>query len=121
MIRKLFVAIFLPAFAVAAGAKGAVASGAPAGIVDAAKADAARRSGLKGAQLQVVSAEGVTWSDGGLGCPRKGVLYTQSLVPGYRVKLRVGKEVWDYHASERGNVQLCPAGQSQEPTPGGRD
>ena len=84
-------------------------------IVQSARADAARRSGLPAAQLQVLSAAAVTWSDGGLGCPRKGMLYTQALVPGYRVKLKVGSEVWDYHAGERGGVLLCPPGQSQEP------
>ena len=95
--------------------------GAPANIIEAARADAAKRSGMAPAQLQVVAAESVTWRDGGLGCPRKDMLYTDALVPGYRVKLRVGKEVWDYHASERGAVMLCPPGQSQEPAPGGRN
>ncbi|MDB5857139.1 MAG: hypothetical protein JWQ76_828 [Ramlibacter sp.] len=95
--------------------------GAPAGIIEAARADAAKRSGLAPAQLQVVAAESVIWADGSLGCPRKGMLYTQALVPGYRVKLRVGNEVWDYHASERGGVMLCPPGQSQEPAPGSRN
>ena len=127
MIRPLILAIFLPACAAPAGPATrptpvpAAAMGAPAGIIDAARADAARRSGLAPAQLQVVAAESVTWADGSLGCPRKGMLYTQSLVPGYRVKLRVGKEVWDYHAGERGPVLLCPPGRSQEPAPGGRN
>ena len=90
-------------------------------IVQAARADAAQRSGLPAAQLQLVSAQSVTWSDGGLGCPRKGMLHTQAQVPGYRVKLKVGNEVWDYHAGERGGVLLCPPGQSQEPGPGSRN
>ncbi len=123
MIRPLLiVAIFLPACAAPAGPGGmpATAMGAPASVIEAARADAAKRSGLAPAQLQVVAAESVTWADGSLGCPRKGMLYTQALVPGYRVKLRVGKEVWDYHAGERGNVMLCPPGQAQEPAPGGR-
>ena len=90
-------------------------------VLQAARADAAQRSGLPEAQLKVVAMESVTWSDGSLGCPRKGLLYTQALVPGYRVKLQVGKDVWDYHASERGGVVLCPAGQSQQPGPGSRN
>jgi hypothetical protein len=90
-------------------------------IVQAARADAARRSGLAPAQLQLVSAESVTWADGSLGCPKPDMLYTQALVPGYRVQLRVGNQVWDYHASERGGVVLCPPGQAQQPGPGGRD
>jgi hypothetical protein len=90
-------------------------------IVHAARADAAQRSGLPAGQLQLVSAQSVTWSDGSLGCPRKGMLYTQALVPGYRVQLRVGNDLWDYHAGERGGLVLCPPGQSQPPRPGGRD
>ena len=90
-------------------------------VVEAARADAARRSGLPAAQLQVVTLESVTWRDGSLGCPRPDMAYTQALVPGYRVRLQVGSEVWDYHASERGAVALCPAGRSQEPGPSGRD
>jgi hypothetical protein len=90
-------------------------------ILQAARADAAQRSGLPQAQLQLVSMESVTWADGSLGCPRPGMLYTQALVPGYRVKLQVGREVWDYHASERGGVVLCPPGQAQAPGPGSRN
>jgi hypothetical protein len=90
-------------------------------VLQAARADAAQRSGLPQAQLQLVSMESVTWADGSLGCPRPGMLYTQALVPGYRVKLQVGREVWDYHASERGGVVLCPPGQAQAPGPGSRN
>ena len=114
----LVVAVLLPACA----AQPDPVTGPPiARIIEAARADAAQRSGLPAAQLAVVSAQSVTWSDGGLGCPRKGIQYTQALVPGYRVKLQVGGEVWDYHAGERGGVLLCPPGQSQEPGPGRRN
>lgn len=117
MIKLVILAIFLPACAVPAGpaTAPAAAMGAPAGIIEAARADAARRSGLALATLQVVAAQSVTWPDASLGCPRKGLLYPQALVPGYQVKLKVGDQVWDYHASERGAVMLCLPGQSQEP------
>lgn len=115
-IRALLsVAIFLPACAAQPGAE--VSTSPIDRIVQAARADAAQRSGLLPAQMQLVTAESVTWSDGGLGCPRKGLLYTQALVPGYRVKLKVGNEVWHYHAGERGGLLLCPPGQAQEPRP----
>ena len=89
-------------------------------VVLAARADAAKRSGLALAQLQVLEAGSVTWPDSSLGCPRPGMLYTEALVAGYRVKLRVGGEVWDYHAAERGGLILCPPEQSQEPAPDSR-
>ncbi len=87
-------------------------------VVQAARADAARRSALSPEVFETVSAESVTWSDGSLGCAQPDRLYTQALVPGYRVRLRGPAGVLDYHASQRGALVLCPPGQSAEPLPG---
>ncbi len=116
----LIVAILVPA---CASQPVTIAGGLPVDrVVQAARADAAKHSGLALAQLQLVSAESVTWRNGSLGCPRPGMLYTEALVPGYRVRLNVGGKVWDYHASERGGgLVLCPPGQSQEPEPDSRN
>lgn len=84
----------------------------------AAIADAARRSGLAVASLKLLSAERVTWSDGSLGCPQPGMLYTQALVPGYRIRIQAGAATLDYHAGLRGSPRLCPPGQAQEPLAG---
>jgi len=89
-----------------------------AGIVRAAREDAARRTGVAADALTLVSAEAVTWSDGSLGCPQPDVLYTQALVPGYRVRLRGPAGEMDYHASARGALVLCPAGRAVDPLPG---
>lgn len=86
--------------------------------VDAALADAARRSGGDEAKPSVVSAEAVVWPDGGLGCPEPGVVYTMAPVPGYRIRVRSGEILLEYHAGRRGNVVLCPAGRSTAPLPG---
>lgn len=86
--------------------------------VAAARADAAERTGLAPAALELVSADRVTWSDGSLGCPQPGMLYTQALVAGYRVRLRGPSGEMDYHASARGALVLCPAGWAVEPVPG---
>lgn len=88
-------------------------------LVDAALEDAARRTALDRARLKVISAEAVTWSDGSLGCPKPGVLYTQALVPGYRIRIGAGAEVLDYHAGRRGPPVLCPPDRALEPVPGG--
>ena len=79
--------------------------------------DAARRTGLKRTELEVLRAEAVTWSDGSLGCPQPGMMYTQALVPGFRVRIRAGGEVLDYHAGRSGMPFLCPAGRAQPPVP----
>jgi len=87
-------------------------------VVKAARADAAQRTGLAPEALELISAEAVTWSDGSLGCPQPGRMYTQALVPGYRVRLRGPGGEMDYHASTRGAPVLCPAGQAVNPLPG---
>lgn len=77
--------------------------------------DAAERSRLPADQLEVLSFEPVTWSDGSLGCPAPGMSYTQALVPGYRVRVRAGTAVLDYHATARGHFIVCPPGQGIDP------
>lgn len=87
-------------------------------VTQAALAEAARHTGLAASTLKVVSAQSVTWSDGSLGCPQPGMLYTQALVPGYRIRIEARGEVLDYHANARGGLGLCPAGRSIDPAPG---
>ncbi len=78
-------------------------------------ADAALRTGLEKTALVVQSAEEVTWADGSLGCPAPGMNYTMALVPGYRILVRAGEQVLDYHTTRRGDFVLCPAGQAIDP------
>lgn len=85
--------------------------------VQAALADASRRTGLAIDAFQVLSASSVTWRDGSLGCPQPGRVYTQALVPGYRVRVRGAGQEFDYHAGLRGAVSLCPADRMVEPLP----
>ena len=96
----------------------AAMSGSLEEVVRAARADAARRTGAAAESLALISAESVTWSDGSLGCPQPGVMYTQALVPGYRVRLRGPEGEMDYHASARGALVLCPVGRAMDPLPG---
>jgi hypothetical protein len=96
----------------------AAMSGSLEEVVRAARADAARRTGAAAESLALISAESVTWSDGSLGCPQPGVMYTQALVPGYRVRLRGPEGEMDYHASARGALVLCPPGRAVDPLPG---
>jgi hypothetical protein len=86
-----------------------------ASMLAAALDDAARRTGVARADLRVVSAEAVTWPDGAIGCPQPGMMYTQALVPGYRVVLQAGAERLHYHAGRDGQPRFCPAGNVQPP------
>ena len=78
---------------------------------------AAEDTGVDAADIQVITAEAVTWSDGSLGCPEEGMAYTQALVPGYRVILDVAGEEVPYHASEAGDFSACA--NPQEPVDDG--
>jgi hypothetical protein len=81
----------------------------PQAVRDALQADASKRSGVAVEQLTFVSAEKVTWTDGALGCPQPGRMYTQSIVPGYRVWMRTGQKLIVYHTNESGDqLVVCP-------------
>lgn len=79
----------------------------PDRMLDAALAQAAERTGVAKDEIRVVTAEAVTWSDGALGCPEPGMMYTQALVPGYRVVLDANGEELHFHAGESGDVRYC--------------
>ena len=94
----------------------------PVGVAAAirqALAHASQHSGLPADELQIVSAESVTWPDGSLGCPQPGMAYTQALVPGFRVRVRAGEELLDYHSGRSGAPTLCPPGRARDPLPDG--
>ena len=63
--------------------------------------------GVDVAAATVVKAEAVEWSDGSLGCPQKGVFYTQAITPGYHVVISVDGVEYDYRATDAGQVRLC--------------
>lgn len=73
---------------------------------EAAVTDLARRLGIDPRQVQVVSAEAVTWSDASLGCPQPDMTYGQVLTPGYRIVLKVAETRYNYHGS-LSRVFLC--------------
>lgn len=83
--------------------------------VRAALADAALRAPGASNAPRLVSAERLTWSDGSLGCPEPGRLYTQALVPGHRIRVEAGGVVHEYHAGIRGAVRWCAPGRSMAP------
>jgi hypothetical protein len=83
--------------------------------------DADNRSTTARADIKVVSEEAVTWPDGSLGCPKPGMMYTQALVPGYRIVLQAGEQTLNYHAMSRGRPFYCPAGRVAPPVPASAD
>jgi hypothetical protein len=82
------------------------------------RADAAATWQRTDSSTLQVSVEDVTWSDGSLGCPMPGQMYTQALVPGWRLIVSDGARDLTYHASRGGYWIQCPAGRARPPLPG---
>lgn len=57
--------------------------------------------------VQLVSARSVTWNNGALGCPKPGQSYTQALVDGMQVIVRVGDVQYDYRFGLTDTPKLC--------------
>lgn len=88
----------------------------PDELLDSILAAAATETGTDPNDVTVVAAEEVTWSDGSLGCPEPGMVYTQALVPGYRVVVDAGGRALSFHASQDGGFVLC---ENPQPPSGG--
>jgi len=63
-------------------------------------------------EIKVVSIESVVWPDSSLGCPQRGQMYTQSVVPGLRIRLSTGTSQYVYNTDLSGVVILCIQGDS---------
>ena len=72
--------------------------------------DLARRALVKPDAITVVSATEQQWSDGAMGCPQPGQMYTQAIVPGYRVVMQANGNRYAYHSDRRGNFIVCSNG-----------
>lgn len=96
-------------------------SSVPQSMLDVALDDAATRASIDRAKITVVSAAAVTWSDGSAGCPEPGMMYTQALVPGYRIVLQAGDQVLNYHAGRSGAPKFCPADRVIPPSGAGNE
>lgn len=81
--------------------------------------DLAARLETDQGSLEVVSAESVTWSDGALGCPEPGGMYTQALRPGYRIRISDGEQVHHYHGARDREPFYCPPERAGKPLPPG--
>lgn len=78
-------------------------------VAEEAIGDLSTRLKVNPAEIEILSAQPVTWPDGSLGCPEPGKLYTQALVDGYQVILEHSGKVYMYHAGSDGKPFLCPS------------
>ena len=82
-------------------------SSLPTSITDPIVADAATRLGVDPSAVTIVEGHAETWSDGSLGCPQPGMMYTQALVDGYQVIVEANGTQLDYRGSGPGQFRIC--------------
>lgn len=77
--------------------------------------DLAQQLGVEIDLINLTDAQQVTWRSGALGCPQKGMNYTQALVPGTLILLDVDGEIHEYHAKHGGQPFNCPRERIEPP------
>ena len=85
------------------------------------RADAAQSAGVALDHVKVRTVESVTWSDGSLGCPEPGMMYTQALVRGYRIRVDAAGTMLGNHAGRAEHLRALPAGACAGTFIGGSD
>ena len=71
----------------------------PTSVIEPVVAEVAKLAGVPADLVTVISAEEVTFSDGSLGCPQPGMVYTQALVDGYKIVAEAGGKTYDFRGS----------------------
>ena len=81
----------------------------------------AQRAGVEPAAVTIAGYAEVTWSDGSIGCPKPGMMYTQALVPGHQLVLEVDGSYASYHAADGKPFSYCaqPVGPATSQSSGG--
>lgn len=90
-------------------------SGDPGGISTRAISALAAQINLPADTLKLVNTEQTEWGDGSLGCPQEGMMYTQALVPGFKLTYNDGSRNYDVHTDANGQRAIwCDNGQPKE-------
>lgn len=62
--------------------------------------------------LKLQNKEQVEWPNGGLGCPKPGMMYTEALVPGYKLTFTDGTQTYEVHTDQTGDTAIwCDNGE----------
>jgi hypothetical protein len=83
--------------------------------IDFAISDLAQSRGVERDAVTASTAQRVSWRSGAIGCPVPGMNYTQALVPGSLIILKVGEKQFEYHARNGGPPFYCPADRVESP------
>ena len=79
---------------------------APETHMEAIRADLNER-GVAGSEATLVEAHKKMWRTGALGCPIPGATYTQALVDGWQIVVKVGDTTYDYRFGTTPSPVLC--------------
>ncbi|MDT8409633.1 MAG: hypothetical protein RQ741_08555 [Wenzhouxiangellaceae bacterium] len=82
-----------------------------------AQQDLAERAGVALQDIELTETQHVTWPSGALGCPEPGMMYTQALVPGYRMTLIADGQSYLYHGARGRAPFYCPPERATSPLP----
>lgn len=83
--------------------------------IDFSRQDLATRLGMGIEAIKISGATHVNWRSGALGCPKPGMSYTEALVAGIWINLRVDNTVYRYHAAANGQPFYCPNDRAEPP------
>jgi len=67
-------------------------------VVDLAKKDLSERLNIPPGDITLVKEEAVDWPDTSLGYPEEGMMYAQVITPGFRIILKAGDKLYEYHS-----------------------
>ena len=70
-------------------------------------ADLADRLSVPASSIQIVEVEAVEWRDGNLGCAKPDKRHSQAIIPGLRILLKSGNQVYEYHSGAGSKPILC--------------
>ena len=75
--------------------------------IEAARSELAADLGVDASEIELETAERVTWRDGSMGCPEPGMSYTQALVDGVRVLLKANSVTYHFHGALGSVPMVC--------------
>lgn len=77
---------------------------APQSVIDQSIAMLADKLGVAPEEIDVVRAIEIEWRDGSIGCAKKGMGYTDAIVPGALVELSVDGKTYAFHQGQQGTA-----------------
>ncbi len=83
-----------------------------------AKEDLARRLTVDADDIELKTVRHIHWRSGAVGCPKPGMSYSMSIIPGVLILLQVDGEIYRYHAKQNGTPFYCPADMAESPVMG---